>query len=1314
MEQHRKIYFFNLIISDLLKVEGTKKFLLEIQYLLINRFFNMRLSFCYKMGYKCIKDQLLVRMSSQLEMPFLFIISAIPSSIHGKISQVSGEEYRNFVIDTKDILPYFFNMSKPYSYLGILLLLLLKSFDSISQSDWTKKMDSQKEFIENKGQFSFKELSPDKVKYVCQTYGVNIVLTSSGIHYSHYETKIQEKKEHLEEELKKLKGKNISHKTIEKEKERESKQIKSKYHDIGIEWEKANENCEIIAEQKVANYYTYYSVTDKVEYTANAFKKVTYKNIYPHIDLEYILMDEKEGLKYNFILHPGADPSLIQMKVKGDNPIIDLDGNLHYKLFNKDIIEQAPQSFYQDGTKIKSSFKKNGNRISFKLGSYDNSKLVIIDPWTVTPNFTPTVGAYNLEYDNQGNVYVQGGGQSSGYGNGTASQIKKFDASGNLIWTHNPLSLGFFGLIEDIAVDKSTGICYYTLFSYSVCKISSTGTIMAAYTENSIIILDFFNIKYNQCTNKIYVGCGLSLDFNNTQILTFTPSLTSPIASSIYGPISTAPDDCDDLEIVNSCLDDQGQYYYTISQMPDGNVSIPMHCDLSKSNVTNFSSTPFSAISTGYKYGELSSMSFQNNQRWSGTLNGICVSSKNIYSSDGYTLKKWDNQTGALLNTVSMGTEQQWPSINGYNQVTKIISSGIDNDDFENIYVGFEKTIRKYDCNMDLAQTYTLPDTVYEIRISDDNTLLYASGKNFVTQTDLSLTTIFSVDYINPTSCGQCDGKAFLSSTLCEDAKNNFSYSWNTTPPQTSDTAFNLCPGTYTVTVTKNNCSPVVVFTGTVTITGNAGAPILTTLTSTPSSCINQNGTATVTVSGGTPNYSYSWDTNPVQNGSTAIDLPTGMVTVTVTDAAGCEKKDSILIDDQNTLVLTMTSSAIDCSTNLGTASVTVQNGLSPYSYQWSTGESISAISTSTAGIVTVLVTDQNGCTATSSISIDPSPNFSITASSNSPICENEDLILTAICQDQSATFNWTGPNNFTSIVQNPTITDAITLNSGQYTVEGTVAGCSSTDTILVDIIPLPDIQFSADKIVGCDPLTVEFTDLSTPPGTSISWDFGDGNISFEAGNVSHIYDNSGSFDVTLTSNSNGCTASNSQTNFIQVNDNATTIFTASPLVTDIFNTSISFTNNSLNATMYTWDFGDHTNSSEINPEHIYPSEANEYTVSLIANNLDDCPDTNYLTIIITEPLLFYVPNTFTPDGNSYNETFQPIFTSGYDLQDFKFSIFNRWGELIIDFKEPTCGWDGRHNGKIVEDGTYVWKLHLKDKVNDKKYEFTGHVNVLR
>lgn len=174
--------------------------------------------------------------------------------------------------------------------------------------------------------------------------------------------------------------------------------------------------------------------------------------------------------------------------------------------------------------------------------------------------------------------------------------------------------------------------------------------------------------------------------------------------------------------------------------------------------------------------------------------------------------------------------------------------------------------------------------------------------------------------------------------------------------------------------------------------------------------------------------------------------------------------------------------------------------------------------------------------------------------------------------------------------------------------------------------------------------------------------------------------------------------------------------FVASSALLNNLDTEVEFTNTSSGAVSYIWDFGDLSGTSnEEHPIHVFPDEeSGGYIVELIAVSPFGCTDTVTMVIKVKEELIYYIPNSFTPDGDEYNQTFQPVFTSGFDPYDFEMLIYNRWGEVIFETHDATVGWDGTFNGKYVPAGTYVYTIRFKVEDVDDRHELTGHVSILK
>ena len=223
-------------------------------------------------------------------------------------------------------------------------------------------------------------------------------------------------------------------------------------------------------------------------------------------------------------------------------------------------------------------------------------------------------------------------------------------------------------------------------------------------------------------------------------------------------------------------------------------------------------------------------------------------------------------------------------------------------------------------------------------------------------------------------------------------------------------------------------------------------------------------------------------------------------------------------------------------------------------------------------------------------------------------------------------------------------------------------------------------------------------------------------------GPVVHTFTTAGVYGASLQTETalSGCVGSVYYADIITVEANPIASFTADPTVTTTINTEVHFTNNSIGATFYEWNFGDTSPlSNVVNPIHEYSSdEAGNYYVTLIATTPGGCADTAHLLIKVDEELIFYVPNTFTPDGDSFNESFKPIFTTGFDKYKYTLFIFNRWGELVFESHDTEYGWNGQYgvagSSERCNDGTYTWKILVGLSSNGKIVEYNGHVNLLR
>ncbi len=265
-----------------------------------------------------------------------------------------------------------------------------------------------------------------------------------------------------------------------------------------------------------------------------------------------------------------------------------------------------------------------------------------------------------------------------------------------------------------------------------------------------------------------------------------------------------------------------------------------------------------------------------------------------------------------------------------------------------------------------IATTDSLcPSLIYYVIITDANG---CDTTDSVTITEPMILTSLIIDSTNALCNGVCDGSATLTAS---GGTAPYSYLWSN--GDTAATADSLCAAIiYSIMITDTNGC---VDSNSVTITE---PPALTVgVTGTNAKCAGVcEGTATASVSGGTPPYTFSWNTTPVQTDSTATGLCTGTYIATITDANGCIiVSSSITVTEPSSLVVSLVSMTPSQCSGLcdGSATVTAIGGTPPYTYLWNDPDSQTTATADSlcASTYIVTVTDSNGCVAILSVIVE-------------------------------------------------------------------------------------------------------------------------------------------------------------------------------------------------------------------------------------------------------------------------------------------------------------------------------------------------------
>lgn len=396
-----------------------------------------------------------------------------------------------------------------------------------------------------------------------------------------------------------------------------------------------------------------------------------------------------------------------------------------------------------------------------------------------------------------------------------------------------------------------------------------------------------------------------------------------------------------------------------------------------------------------------------------------------------------------------------------------------------------------------------------------------------------------------------------------------------------------------------------------------------------------------------------------------------------------------------------------------GTASVTVTGGVTPYSYDWTgnpEGEGTNAISGLCPGEYTVVVYDGAGNTTSGTVTVTENPEI-IVQTTATPVtnCTPYNGTVTTLASGGSGNFSY---------AWNPVYPNSSVINNaapGMYSVVvSDENNCSVTSQAeVLSEVELPEGEITASVTEGCTPLCVQF-DFQGETMTQYNWNFGD-NTSNTIASTEHCYQSSGTFDVSLViTDAQGCSATIYQSDWITVHPQPEAAFTWEVVNSDSDHALVELTNTSTNGASFLWEFPNGTTSTQEHPVYdlLVEGSSTVVCIQLEVTTAFGCADETEHCLEITQELVYYVPNAFTPDGDEYNNLFQPVFSSD-NVEQFQLLVFDRWGELIFESSNPFIGWDGTYAGRKVPDGLYTWQLTFQAEL-DNVIQTTGHVAVLR
>lgn len=536
-----------------------------------------------------------------------------------------------------------------------------------------------------------------------------------------------------------------------------------------------------------------------------------------------------------------------------------------------------------------------------------------------------------------------------------------------------------------------------------------------------------------------------------------------------------------------------------------------------------------------------------------------------------------------------------------------------------------------------------------------------------------------------------------------------YSYSWS--HGENTSSIYNLPAGSFTVTVTDaNGCT----YSNTWSLTEPVALSYVGLVT--PVSCYGtSDGSIAFTVSNGTPPYNYLWSNQA--NTSSLTNTFAGNYQVTVTDANNCTITASYTIAEPQKVTVSITGDQTICLGQSTSLMASVTGGTAPYVLHWNNGSNQTSITVSptTETSYELFATDSKSCQSNvtfATVHVNPIITASYQVSSSS-ICIGEKITINVLAQG--------GNGNYTYLLNGVQTQIPITLypaltQSYNILVQDDCGSPTALLSVLVNVKPLPSIDFYADSIEGCVPLTVHFIEVNPSIGQTYLWNFGDDsyNETSTEKNPIHKFNDPGTYDVDLQVISpDGCKNHFTQMQWINVYPQAESHFIAEPNRASFIKPIIHFINMSSNSNASYWSFGDGDSSQFTNPWHTFPTVSGYYNVDLISQTEHGCRDTSSLLIEIVDEYTFYAPTAFSPDNDGKNDFF---FVLGHGIvpQTFKLQIYDRWGGIIWETTEYTDQWNGKNaSGKTLPIGTYAWLVHYKDNTGIA-HEYSGHVTIIR
>jgi len=1075
----------------------------------------------------------------------------------------------------------------------------------------------------------------------------------------------------------------------------------------------SNPSAQIIASDKQEYYENYYTENTGENGITNihTYKTITYKSIYPNIDL--ILHSREEGMKYEFVVFPGGKVSDIQIQWNGLEGIKkNKDFGIEYSCALGNMTESAPYTYqcaspvradlcvrpkalYSDEgrtkvfaegrthgsaptEKIHSHFILKKNLISFKTGKYDKSKTLVIDPtleWGTYFGGSMNDIGNRIANDPLGNVYVvgntlsskgiatSGAYQSSLSGSNADVFLTKFNSSGALLWA---TYYGSYGISVNV---YKQGLCtdplgnvYITSYTESMSGMATSSAYQTSYGGGND---DAFLAKFSGSGIRVWatyfggigydLGYGLASDaFGNIYITGYTSSDNNIATNGAYQTSFTGNSSLGYYDAFLAKFSGSGNLLWSTyyggrsSYGSSGTGASCVSIDIWGNVYITGTTTDLDNIATNGAY----------QTSFGGETDAFLVK----FNSSGSRL--WGTYFGGVLDESGYGLSTNALGdvyIIGFTQSNKGIATF---GAYETSFGGGEEAfLAKFDSSGAMRwSTYFGGINAEGSGVSSD-----AAGNAYITGFTGSIS-------------GIATGGSYQ--TSYGGAQDAFLVKFSSSGARLWGTYYGGAGNDYAEGISMD-------VLGNIYITG---------YTSSTNSISSLNAYQV--------NYGGGGDAFIAKFGSYENDA--GITAITISKDTICPGLQPIKSHLQNFGTKELNSVQIGLSINgklkslfkwIGNippdSSITVNLG--NYLFSGAT-DTIKAWASNPNGVLDSFPAND---TAISIVYVSALPTA--TAGPDTTLCYNETYTMQGA---GGITYLWT-PAKYLS---NDTIANpkAVVPNTQLYTLYvSNKYGCKDSANVVLTIKPKLQVKIGNVTSPVCSGSFVSLSATGTG-GDSAHYIFDWLNDSIKGNSLNLKINQSGWHTVILTDNCSGLPGKDSV--FIDVTPRPKADFTILNRHPYLPDTTFRFQNLSTNASKYLWTFGDSSASNNaIDPVHIY-TDSGTYKITLIAYG--KCTnDTDYSYIHIFDKYInIYIPDAFSPNGDGVNDVFD---IKGLGFVDYNYSIYNRWGELTFETTDTKKSWDGSFKNQPATEGIYVYMISVTDQFGIKHY-FSGNLTLMR